>query len=118
LIAAGQLGRNIKLMKQEQIESVVFIGKTPKLDYLIKQWHKLDWTALRRLSSLPNLADDTIQFAVGDLCEENGVKVLEQSRFLRHIFAQPGVFTRNKPSDQDFADIEYGMGVAKEIARL
>ncbi len=118
LIAAGQLGRNVKLMQKEGLKEVVFIGKTPKLDYLIRQWHKLDWTAIMRLSKLPNFNDDTIQFAVGDLCEENGVKVLAQSQFLRHIFANAGVITKRKPSPEEYADVEYGMGIAKEIARL
>ena len=117
LIAPGQIGRNLKLMQQEQCDSIVFIGKVPKLN-LLKNIHKLDWVAVKELSKLPDFSDDTIQFAMGDLVEAHGFKVLTQSEFLRHLFPTYGVLTKRQPTAAEYADIEYGMKVAKEIARL
>ncbi|MBU6455689.1 MAG: UDP-2,3-diacylglucosamine diphosphatase LpxI [Cyanobacteria bacterium REEB67] len=117
LIAPGQLGRNVGLAKKEHCDKVVFVGKVPKLN-LLRQLHKLDWLAVKELSRLPNFNDDTIQFAVGDIMEAQGIKVLTQSEFLRHLFPEVGLITASTPSAAEYADIEYGMGVAREIARL
>jgi UDP-2,3-diacylglucosamine hydrolase len=116
-VAPGQLGRNLKLLRQENVSQVVFIGKVPKLQ-LLRNLHKLDWMAVRELSKLPNFSDDTIQFAMGDLLESLGIKVLPQSDFLRHLFPDYGVKTACSPDAAEYADIDYGLTIAKEIARL
>ncbi len=117
LIAPGQLGRNVGLFKKEGCGSAVFIGKVPKLN-LLRQLHKFDWTAVKELSKLPNFNDDTIQFHMGDFVEAHGVKVLTQREFLVHLFPEIGSLTSRQLTIEEYADIEYGMGVAREIARL
>lgn len=116
-IAPGQLGRNLKLLRKENVTQVVFIGKIPKVQ-LLRNLHKLDWMAIRELSKLPNFSDDTIQFAMGDLLESFGIKVLPQVDFLQHLFPGYGVKTARKPDASEYADIEYGRTIAREIARL
>ena len=116
-IYPGQIGRNIKLIRQEGCKEMVFIGKVPKLD-MLKQITKLDWTAVRELSKLSDFSDDSIQLAIGELCEAHGVRVLTQSEFLRHIFPNVGVLTKRQPTAAEYADVDYGFAVAKEIARL
>lgn len=115
--APGQLGRSMKLLAQNNVRAAVFIGKVPKVN-LLRNLHKLDWTAIKELSKLPNFNDDTIQFAVGDICEARGITVLTQSEFLRHLFPAVGVLTKTEPQATEYADIEYGLKIAKEIARL
>jgi DUF1009 family protein len=117
IVAVGQIGRNINLLKTENVDSMVFIGKVPKLN-ILKNIHKFDWTAVKELSKLPDFSDDTIQFAVGDLVEAHGVKVLTQSEFLTELFPDYGVISKRQPTVGEYADIEYGMKIAKEIARL
>jgi UDP-2,3-diacylglucosamine hydrolase len=117
LVAPGQIGRNLGLVKKEKCQSVVFIGKVPKVNFLT-QLYKLDWMAIKELSKLPNFNDDTIQFAVGDIMEAHGIRVLTQSEFLRHLFPEVGVITKRQPSAEEYADIEFGMAAAREIARM
>jgi UDP-2,3-diacylglucosamine hydrolase len=117
IIAPGQLGRNFKLLQQNHCDCAVFIGKIRKLNVL-KNLHKFDWTAVRELSQLSNFSDDSIQFRMGELIEELGIKVLTQSEFLRHLFPEVGVLTKRQPTAQEYLDIDYGIKIAKEIARL
>lgn len=117
LIAPGQLGKNKNLFQAEGLNQVVFIGKVAKLD-LLRNIVKLDWTAIKELSKLANFNDDTIQLAMADFMEAHGVKVLTQSEFLRHLFPDVGVLTKRQPTAEEYADIDYGLRVAKEIARL
>jgi len=117
LIAPGQLGRNRKLFHDEGLKEAVFVGKVPKLN-LLRNLAKLDWVAVKELTKLPNFNDDTIQFAMGDFMEEAGVRVLTQSEFLRELFPGVGVLTKRQPTTEEFADIDFGLKVAREIARL
>jgi len=116
-IAPGQMGRNRQLFDNEGLTEAVFVGKVPKIN-LLRNITKLDWTAIKIISKLPSMNDDAIQFAVGDYLESNGIKVLTQSEFLRHLFPEVGVLTKRQPSVEEYADINYGFKVAKEIARL
>lgn len=117
LVAPGQLGRSLKILQNERLEQIVFIGKVPKLQ-LLHNIHKLDWMAIKELSKLPNFNDDTIQFAMGDLLEAHGIKVLPQSDFLRHLFPDYGILTKRQPTAIEYADVQFGFTIAKEIARL
>ncbi len=78
-IAPGQLGRNRELFEKERLKEAVFVGKVPKLN-LLRNITKLDWTAIKMISKLPNLNDDAIQFAVGDFMESNGIKSIDSTR--------------------------------------
>jgi UDP-2,3-diacylglucosamine hydrolase len=117
LSGPGQIGRNLKIMKQENVTKLVFIGKVPKLA-LLQNIQKLDWTAIRELSKLPDFSDDTIQQAVGGIVENAGITVCTQAEFLRELFPEYGIMTKRQPTAAEYADVEYGISIAKEIARL
>ena len=117
LIAPGQLGRNLKLLEQEFVKQIVFVGKVPKLN-LLKNLTKMDWTAVREISKLPDFSDDTIQRAMGSVLEAHGITVRTQAEFLTELFPDIGVLTKRVPTAQEYADIAYGKRIAKEIARL
>ena len=116
-IFPGQLGRNLKLLQQENVKDLVFVGRVPKMD-LLKNIMKLDWIAVRELSKLSDLNDDTIQKAMGDIVERNGLKVRTQSEFLTELFPDVGLLSRRQPTAQEYADIQFGKRIAKDIAGL
>lgn len=116
-VSPGQIGRNIKLMKSEGAQDVVFIGRIPKIN-LLQNLFKVDWLGIRELSKLPNFHDDTIQRAAGDLLAEHGLNVITQREFLQHLFPDFGVMTEKTPSAAEYADIEFGRNHIKELARL
>ncbi|MBP7860089.1 UDP-2,3-diacylglucosamine diphosphatase LpxI [bacterium] len=116
-IFPGQIGRNLKLLRENKCDSVVFCGKVPKLD-MLKNVTKIDWVAIRELSRLPDFKDDTIQRHIGDWMELEGFKVLTQTEFLSHLYQEVGVLTKNKPDAFQYADIDFGFKIAKESARL
>lgn len=117
IVAPGQLSRNYNLMKNAGVKDVVFIGKIPKLN-ILQNLHKLDWWAVREISKLPNFNDDTIQRAMGDFLDAHEMHVLSQSDFLRHLFPDFGVLTKRQPTPGEYADVEFGFKLAKEISRL
>ena len=117
VIAPGQIQRNLNLLQQESVHELVFIGKIPKMQLLMNAY-KLDWVAIRELSRLSNFSDDTIQAAAGEFASRYGLTVRSQKEFLRELFPDVGVLTSRHPSAQEYADIQYGRRIAKEVARL
>ncbi len=113
----GQVGKNIKLAKAEGISDAVLIGKVPKLN-ILQNITKLDWVAVRELSKITNFSDHAVQQAVASIMEREGIKIRPQAEFLRHLFPEVGVVTKRQPTAAEYIDIEYGLSVAKEIARL
>ncbi|HEY9777606.1 MAG TPA: UDP-2,3-diacylglucosamine diphosphatase LpxI [Planktothrix sp.] len=117
LVAPGQLGRNIKLAHSEGIKEAVFIGRIPKIN-LLHSITKFDWMAIKEVTRLPNLNDDTIQQAFGGIMEQHGIAIRPQAEFLRHLFHSVGVLSKRQPNAAEYADIEFGLQVARETARL
>lgn len=117
LIYPGQLGRSVHLLKQESVKQMVFVGRVPKLDVL-KNITKLDWTAVRELSKLPDFNDDTIQRGMGDFVTSHGITVRTQAEFLTELFPDVGILSARRPTALEYADIQFGSRIAKEIARL
>lgn len=113
----GQLSKMFALIKSEMINQVVFIGKVPKLD-LLRNIYKLDWTAIKALSTLSNLNDDSIHNKIVDLLKQYDVTVLPQTMFLKHLFLEKEILSKRKPTLEERLDIEYGFAVAKKVASL
>ena len=113
----GQLSKMLELMKGEMIHQVVFIGKVPKLD-LLRNIHKLDWIAIKYLSRLTNLNDDSIHNGIVELLKKYDVEVLPQTKFLKHLFLEKEVLSKRKPTLEERVDIEYGFELAKKVASL
>ena len=47
-----------------------------------------------------------------------GIELIDSTFFLRDQLPQPGTLSKRKPDDRERGDIEYGLGIANEIARL
>ena len=113
----GQLSKMLELIKSEMIHQVVFIGKIPKLD-LLKNIYKLDWLAIKTLSKLLNLNDDSIHNSIANLLKKYDVEILPQTKFLKHLFLEKEVLSKRKPTLEERVDIEYGFELAKKVASL
>ena len=113
----GQITKILDLIKTEMIHQAVFIGKVPKLD-LLRSVHKLDFTAIKYLSQLTNLNDDSIHGGIVDLLGRHNVKVLPQTMFLKHLFMEKEILSKRKPTLEERADIEYGFDIAKKVSSL
>ena len=113
----GQINKILDCMKKETINQIVFIGKVPKID-LLRNIHKLDWSAIKFLGQLSNLNDDSIHSGIVNLLNKNDIKVLPQTMFLKHLFLEKEVLSKRKPTLEERIDIEYGFEVAKKVASL
>jgi len=115
-VSLGELSKAITLMQQEGVKRAVMAGqvKHNKIFSAIRP----DWKLAKLLFSLPKKNTDSLIGAVAKVFEEEGIQLVDSTLFLKPLLPQAGVLTRRAPSEHESADMEYGMGLARQIAGM
>jgi UDP-2,3-diacylglucosamine hydrolase len=115
-VSLGELSKAIALMQQEGVNRAVMAGqvKHNKIFSAIRP----DWKLAKLLFSLPRKNTDSLIGAVAKVFEEEGIQLVDSTLFLKPLLPQAGVLTRRGPNEQEAADMEYGLGVARHIAGM
>lgn len=112
----GQATKIINTLKQEGVEYVIILGKVDK--GIIFNKFSLDWRALQSLIRIKRGSDESLFSAIKEELSKDGLKLLDQTLFLKDYLIKKGVMTQRKPTNKEWRDIEFGFRVAKEIGRL
>ena len=114
----GKIGKIVKTLQENEVQEVTMIGKVTKEVLYSKGVMIPDWQAIKLLFSLRDRHDDTIMNALVDFVEKNGIKVMDQTIFLKALFPNPGILSKRKPTVDELADMDYGFAMAKKIGGL
>jgi len=116
-ISVGHLGKLIKFFKREKVTHVIMAGQVKHVQ--IFRLNALpDLRMARMLTRLKRRNTDALIGAVADELAAEGITLIDSTTFLRPMLARQGVMTKRSPNKHEMADIEYGLQVATEIARL
>jgi DUF1009 family protein len=115
-VSLGELSRTIDLLHQEGVKHAVMAGqvKHNKIFSAIRP----DWKLAKLLLSLPSKNTDSLIGAVARVLEEEGIELVDSTKFLGPLLPSAGVLTRRAPDASEAADIAYGRHVAQQIAGL
>lgn len=115
-VSLGELGRTIELLHQEGVKHAVMAGqvKHNKIFSSIRP----DWKLAKLLLSLPVKNTDSLIGAVARVLHDEGIELVDSTKFLGPLLPTEGVLTLREPSPAEAADIAYGRGVARQIAAL
>ena len=105
----------LEKLKELDIQKITFIGKVPKLEFF-KNLHKLDKKLLDLVMSLKDLRDDSLHNILSDFASEHGLEIVEQTKYLKHLFPNKQIFTERKPTEEELEEINFGMNLAKAMA--
>ncbi len=112
----GQVETIEKILKEEGIKQLTFLGKVSKTMLLKRP--KLEPKAIQFLKEAFKLNDDAIMLKIVDELKSIGVEVLDQTIFIKNLMVQKGVLTKLAPTQEQLYDIEYGYKTAKEMGKL
>ena len=70
------------------------------------------------LFSLPSKNTDSLIGAVARVLEDEGIELVDSTKFLGPLLPAAGVLTRRAPDEAEAADIAYGREIAQQIAGL
>jgi DUF1009 family protein len=115
-VGIGQLGRMIRFFKREGVEKAIMAGQVKHVQ--IFGGALPDVRMLKMLISLPRRNTDALIGGVAAELAREGIELIDSTYFLQDHLPQEGVLTRRAPDERERGDIEYGLEVAREIARL
>lgn len=111
----GQLGAMLDALKASGVKQVVMAGQiTPTHLFRVR----MDGAMLALLSRLRVRNAETIFGAVGEELKKIGVELMPASLFMEHTMPEAGVLGARAPTEQESADIQLGLKVAKMTSGL
>src|SRR6202451_1197402 len=115
-VSLGELSRAIEWLHEEGVRHAVMAGqvKHNKIFSSIRP----DWRLAKLLLSLPLKNTDSLIGAVARVLQDEGIELVDSTKFLGALLPEAGVLTRRAPDERESADIAYGRGVATQIAGL
>ncbi len=116
-ISVGHLGRLIKFFKREGVTRAIMAGQVKHVQ-IFKLNALPDLRMARMLARLKRRNTDALIGAVAGELESEGVTLIDSTTFIQHLLARAGVLTARAPNRREMDDIEYGLHVATELARL
>ncbi|MBI1923592.1 UDP-2,3-diacylglucosamine diphosphatase LpxI [Candidatus Poribacteria bacterium] len=115
-IGVGQMRKITRTLLESDVREIVLIGKIHK--GILLHPFLLDTTALKILATTRNKGDRALLAAIIAHFESSGLSVIEQHRFLGDLMPSPGVLTKKQPTQSQWADVRYGMQLARQVANL
>lgn len=116
-MGVGQLGRLIRFFKREQVTHAIMAGQV-KHNQIFRINALPDLRMIRLLARLTAKNTDSLIGAVAEELAREGITLVDSTTFLGPLIARKGVMSGRAPTKKERADMEYGITVAREIARL
>lgn len=115
-VRLGQLGKLIRTLRGAGVREAVMVGGLdPKSVISV---HALDLRMLALAARVPDRRPDTVLRAIAGEMEKEGITLLNSTTYLTSCLAARGVMTRTAPGEAVRGEIEFGAGIARELARL
>src|SRR5499426_2693050 len=115
-VGIGQLGKMLRFFKAEGVDKAIMAGQVKHVQIFSRAVP--DVRMLKMLLRLPRRNTDALIGAVAAELASEGIELIDSTYFLKDQLPQAGTLTKRSPDARERADIEYGLTIANEIARL
>jgi UDP-2,3-diacylglucosamine hydrolase len=114
-LSLGELSRLIEMFKREGISRAVMAGQVRHKQ--IFSAIRPDWRLAKLLMSLRTRNTDALIGAVAKVLADEGITLVNSTSLLEPLLARAGVLTKREPTGEERENIEYGRGVARQLAQ-
>ncbi len=115
-VGIGQLGKMISFFKKHGVEKAIMAGQVKHVQ--IFSGALPDLRMVKMLWNLPRRNTDALIGGVADEMAKEGIELIDSTYFIQDQLAPNGVLSKRRPSNIELGNIEYGLHIAGEIARL
>ena len=115
-VSIGQLGKMIDFFKKNGVEKAIMAGQVKHVQ--IFSGTVPDLRMLKMLWNLPKRNTDSLIGGVANEMAKEGIELIDSTFFMADHLAPQGPITKRSPNDIEKENIEYGLHIAAEIARL
>lgn len=115
-VGIGQLGKMISFFKKHNVEKAIMAGQVKHVQ--IFSGSIPDLRMVKMLWNLPRRNTDALIGGVASEMAKDGIELIDSTHFIKDQLAADGVLTKRKPTDIEAGNIEYGLHITSETARL
>jgi DUF1009 family protein len=115
-VGIGQLGKMIRFFKGEGVEKAIMAGQVRHVQ--IFSGAVPDARMLKMLLKLPRRNTTSLIGGIAAELASEGIDLIDSTYFLQDYLPAAGTLTHRKPNAAERADVEYGLEIAREMARL
>ena len=114
-LSLGELSKLIETFQREGVHRAIMAGQVKHKQ--IFSSIRPDWRLAKLLLSLGTRNTDSLLGAVAKVLGDEGIVLESSTSLLEPLLAKSGVLTKRAPSEQEKKNIEYGRGVARQVAQ-
>jgi UDP-2,3-diacylglucosamine hydrolase len=114
-LSLGELSKLIETFKREGVQRAIMAGQVKHKQ--IFSAIRPDWRLGKVLLSLTTRNTDSLLGAIAKVLAEEGITLENSTSFLEPLLVKPGVLTKRRPTEQERRNIDYGRGVARQLAQ-
>ncbi|MFZ5775552.1 MAG: LpxI family protein [Thermodesulfobacteriota bacterium] len=115
-VKLGQLGKVLAFFKEHGVAEAAFLGTITKTRIFRDVWPDLKGISLWNKIDIRH--DDSILRAVAGVLEDEGIRVVESTLYLKELLFPRGILSRKRPSPEQLEDIRFGWRTARAIGAL
>ncbi len=115
-LSLGEAAKFFELLDSERIGRVTLAGQVKH----VQLYSSIPPDAVMKdtLDSLERRNTDALIGVFVEMMEARGIEVVDSTLFLKPLLPEAGVLTARAPDPAESADVEYGLGIARQIAAL
>ena len=114
-LSLGELSKLIETFQREGVRRAIMAGQVRHKQ--IFSSIRPDWRLAKLLLSLTTRNTDSLLGAVAKVLADEGITLEKSTWLLEPLLVKPGVLTEREPTEQERKNIEYGRGVARQLAQ-
>jgi len=114
-LSLGELSKLIETFQREGVKRAVMAGQVKHKQ--IFSSIRPDWKLAKLLLSLTTRNTDSLLGAIAKVLADEGITLEKSTWLLEPLLVKPGVLTKREPFEQERKNIEYGRGVARQVAQ-
>ena len=115
-VGIGQLGKMISFFKEHGVTNAIMAGQVKHVQIFSNAIP--DLRMVKMLWNLPRRNTDALIGGVAAEMAKEGIELIDSTHFIQDQLAPEGVLTKRNPNDLELGNIEYGLHIAHEIAKL
>jgi DUF1009 family protein len=113
-ISLGALSRLIEICKTEGITELMMTGQVKHVS--IFSSIRPDWRLAKLLLHLKEKNTEALIGGVAKILEDEGIRLVDSTLFLKPLLAGEGVLTKRKPDEDERKEVRYGRRIANALA--
>jgi UDP-2,3-diacylglucosamine hydrolase len=114
-LSLGELSRLIEMFQREGVHRAIMAGQVRHKQ--IFSSIRPDWRLAKLLLSLTTRNTDSLLGAVAKVLADEGIMLESSTWLLEPLLVKAGGLTKRAPTEQERKNIDYGRGVARDLAR-